>query len=326
MKYWMLLLAIIVVGAALWVRQEVVREGAESTAVATARVRAELKQEFDSKLDTMWNHLLYSYRLPDTIIFCQRVPLERPVVCEKVEREFFRFLRQRPSLVWWYRQYGLYDSLFRASLREAGLPEELAIMPVLEGLLDPRAESHAGAAGLWQFMPETGDGYALKRTVWSDLRQDIVRSTQAASRHLVDLYALSKLQREGGDWWLALAQYVCSPKAVNAAIRRQGHRDYFTLKITKRGDAERYVPQLIALHVLFTHPREFGLDVVSQYDPLPPLVDTLVYLPKGGTVFDLAHAAGVTMDDLYTFSPAYLGELLPAQTKFHVWKSAPTMQ
>ena len=46
--------------------------------------------------------------------------------------------------------------IFEESLVDAGLPEELKYLSVIESALDPLAESKVGAAGLWQFMPGNG--------------------------------------------------------------------------------------------------------------------------------------------------------------------------
>ena len=70
--------------------------------------------------------------------------------------------------------------MIEQTLRRRGLPDELKYVAVIESALDPAATSPVGAAGLWQFMPETGAQYGLD--AWSV--RDPVRSTDAAARYL----------------------------------------------------------------------------------------------------------------------------------------------
>ena len=44
-----------------------------------------------------------------------------------------------------------------------GLPAELALLPAVESAFDPFATSPAGAAGIWQFMPDTAGQVGLRQ-------------------------------------------------------------------------------------------------------------------------------------------------------------------
>ena len=52
-----------------------------------------------------------------------------------------------------------YFPLIEDELIKEGLPVELRALPIIESGLSSTAISHAGAAGLWQFMPSTGRSY-----------------------------------------------------------------------------------------------------------------------------------------------------------------------
>ena len=45
-----------------------------------------------------------------------------------------------------------------------GIPTELALLPVIESSYYPAATSRAAAAGMWQFIPSTGEVYGLRQT------------------------------------------------------------------------------------------------------------------------------------------------------------------
>ncbi|MCL2825002.1 MAG: transglycosylase SLT domain-containing protein, partial [Polyangiaceae bacterium] len=109
--------------------------------------------------------------------------------------------RGRTTLAVWYRQSGRYEKMLRSVLKQHKLPEDLMWVAVVESGLRPTVYSPAGAAGLWQFMPESGRLYGLVVDRWVDERLDPVRSTNAAAMYLQDLY------RRFGSWELALASY-----------------------------------------------------------------------------------------------------------------------
>ena len=76
------------------------------------------------------------------------------------------------------------------------------LLPAIESNYTPTATSHAGAAGIWQFVRSTGRLYGLEQTTWYDARRDLVASTDAALDYL-DYLA----DYFGDDWEVALAAY-----------------------------------------------------------------------------------------------------------------------
>ena len=90
-----------------------------------------------------------------------------------------------------------YFPLFEDKLKEYGVPQDLKYLSVVESALNPKAVSRVGATGLWQFMPSTGSEYGLRTNSAVEDRSNPVKSTDAAARHLRDLYKQFK------DWSLA---------------------------------------------------------------------------------------------------------------------------
>jgi len=112
----------------------------------------------------------------------------------------------------------VYFPLFEEHLDKYNMPLELKYLAVVESALNPTANSRAGAKGLWQFMYSTGRMYGLNVSSLVDDRFDPYQSTDAACRHLKDLFKIY------GNWSLALAAYNSGAGNVNKAIRRAGVR------------------------------------------------------------------------------------------------------
>ncbi|MEO8361004.1 MAG: LysM peptidoglycan-binding domain-containing protein [Vicinamibacteria bacterium] len=146
----------------------------------------------------------------------------------------------------------------REILAQAGLPQDLAYVPIVESAFNPIALSSAKAKGLWQFMPATGKQYGLKQDFFVDERSDMEKATVAAAQYLKNLYALF------GDWNLALAGYNAGEGNVQRAIRRAQTNDFWALAKTKsfRAETKNYVPLIHAAIVIAKSPESYGIDVL----------------------------------------------------------------
>jgi soluble lytic murein transglycosylase-like protein len=54
-----------------------------------------------------------------------------------------------------YKRWNLIIPTIEKALKKAGLPDDLKYIPIIESALRDNVTSSAGAAGLWQFMPDT---------------------------------------------------------------------------------------------------------------------------------------------------------------------------
>ena len=160
---------------------------------------------------------------------------------------------------------GRYRGMIEPILKEEGVPQELIYLAQAESGFHPLAVSRAGARGMWQFMASRARAYGLERDWWVDERQDPVKSTQAAARHLHDLY------NEFGDWYLAMAAYNSGPGTVQNAVKRTGYADFWQLY--KRNvlpkETRNYVPIILAVTIMAKNPMQYGLEDVVPDKPLP---------------------------------------------------------
>jgi membrane-bound lytic murein transglycosylase D len=167
------------------------------------------------------------------------------------------------------RRKGVYQPIISEALRKEGIPQDLIYLAALESAFNPHALSCAGAKGIWQLMQGTAVLYGLKKDRWVDEREDPVKSTQAAARHLKELYGIF------GDWSLVMAAYDSGPLTVQAAVERTGYADYWALRRLHAlpAETEEYVPIFMATLMIAKDPKAYGFDV----QPDPPLsVDQVV--------------------------------------------------
>jgi membrane-bound lytic murein transglycosylase D len=178
-----------------------------------------------------------------------------------------------------------YIPFIRKEIEERGLPPELLYLPVIESGYLSTAVSKSGAAGLWQFMKNSIGGYDIKISDWADERRDFWKATQGALRKLNDNYKALE------DWPLALAAYNAGLGGVNRVIQQTGSRDYWTLSEQKALKAEtiHYVPKLLAVAHIMSHPRQYGVEVWQEEAP----EWTRVPLGKAVDLTILAAEAGI---------------------------------
>lgn len=140
-----------------------------------------------------------------------------------------------------------YIPIIISELNRNNLPQELACLPFIESAFEPKAVSQAGAAGLWQLMPETAKRFGLLINDKVDERFNVEKSTTAAILYLNELYKIFH------NWPLAIAAYNAGEGTIQKAIR--------TTKYSSLHDITSY-------SLLLPH----------QYRPLKE--ETLQYLPK----------------------------------------------
>jgi len=155
---------------------------------------------------------------------------------------------------------GTYLPMIREKLATAGLPEDLAYLPLIESAFSTTAYSRAKAHGLWQFIAGTGRRYGLAVGSLLDERRDPELSTDAAIAYLKDLYL------EFGDWNLALAGYNSGEGNVRRAIQRSGSRDFWTLQNHLPKETRNYVPAFMASVIVAKQPKRFGFPPIAEDD------------------------------------------------------------
>jgi membrane-bound lytic murein transglycosylase D len=212
--------------------------------------------------------------------------------------EFFRDdPRGRKILAVWWRRSGRYRELIQESLRARSMPEDIAWLAMVESGFDPLIKSPAGAAGLWQFMPDAGKIYGLSVDRWADGRNSPLRATSAAIAYLADL------KKRFGTWELAMASYNMGYGGALSAVKRFNSNDYWELSKFENGlpwETTLYVPKIIAVAVATRNPQVFGLDAIVQDSSLK---GDSVEVPAGTELKAVAQIAGCPVKELESLNP-----------------------
>jgi membrane-bound lytic murein transglycosylase D len=225
----------------------------------------------DSKVFKLAKHLKVDYEKVEKKTYSSKFdPLQLPKLKDIPETknsyvsdyiEYFKNSGKKYMDKWLYRT-GKYFNLMRSILRENNAPEELVYLSMIESGLDPKISSWAGAIGMWQFMPTTGSAYGLYYDSYTDDKRDPEKATDAAARHLKDLYGAL------GDWYLALAAYNAGLGRVTNAMQKSGSSDFWTVRDYLPKETRNYVPQFIACALITIDPSAYGFNEVEYAQPI----------------------------------------------------------
>lgn len=217
-----------------------------------------------------------------------------------------RYIQHSARVAGLARKSEYYFPLFEDALARYDLPYELCYLAVIESALNPSVRSHAGAAGLWQFMPSTGKLYGLEINSLVDERLDPIRATDAACRFLKALY------NTFGDWNLAIAAYNCGPGNINKAIHRSGKRDFWSIYPYLPRETRSYLPLFIAASYVLNYSDTHGIcpaevDRTMRSDTI--LTHRRLHLKQ------VSDMLGVPLDELRRLNPQYTRDIIPGGEK-----------
>ncbi|HEX3801142.1 MAG TPA: transglycosylase SLT domain-containing protein [Verrucomicrobiae bacterium] len=152
------------------------------------------------------------------------------------EREVWtRQLAKRP----WPAQARNYVPRLKEIFLSEGVPPELVWVAEVESSFNPKARSPAGAAGMFQLMPQTARDEQLSLWPW-DERYQAEKSARAAAKYLRALHS------HYGDWELALAAYNVGEGRVDKLLKQRKARSFAGIARRLPAETQMYVPKVEA--------------------------------------------------------------------------------
>ena len=219
---------------------------------------------------------------------------------KRIDAEIARYARHPEYLQEVSERAEPYLYMIVEKLEAADLPLELTLLPVVESAYLPGALSSSSAAGIWQFIPSTGDHFGLERDAFYDGRRDIEASTEAAVTYFSQLRGMFD-----DDWSTVIAAYNGGQGTLFNAIRYNRERnrptDFWSLT-TLRKETQDYPARLFALVKIFSEPEKYGFSPHPIKNG-PALAQ--VELDRSISLVKLADLTGLDHDQIYRLNPGF---------------------
>lgn len=204
----------------------------------------------------------------------------------------------------------LYFPIFTELNKAFGLPNEMKYLMVIESSLKPDAASKVGARGLWQLMPATARMHGLEINDYVDERSDPYRSTNAALKHLTDLFD------EFGDWTIAIAAYNCGNGRMRSAIKKGKSKNFWKIKKYLPRQTRDYVEKFIA--AAYTMEYYHFYDLRPSYPDYNEQYTQAMLTYDYGRLSEISEKEDIALDLLKTLNPSYKIDIIPVSREGNI--------
>jgi len=277
---------------------------------SVSKLQSEVKNLENQLKQTKDQPPLTPHKLPREVFLCgERIPMENKNVWENLDREFLITLSNDVQVLLWMKRAKRYFPHIEKRLRDLSLPDDLKYVTLVESGLRPYAVSPSGAAGMWQFIPATGEKYEMRKNRIVDERFDFFKATEGALAYLKALY------EEFRSWALSLAAYNVGENRVRKEIELQGTRDYYFLDLPL--ETERYVYKIAVAKMILSETEKYGfhLDEKELYDPLQ-VERVQIELTQPLPIIEVSRAVGYFYKDIKGLNPHFSEEAIPPGIQF----------
>jgi hypothetical protein len=214
---------------------------------------------------------------------------------------------------------GAYRDLIEATLIRYGLPLDLIAIVFTESGCEPQAVSPVGAAGLWQFMPETARAYHLRvKEGVIDERRSPPKSTEAAVRFLRDLHDKLVVYNKDGVWDLVFGAFNLGPFAMAARAERAGGDVGFWDLVDAEmlpDETVHYTPTVQAVALILNNLQKLKFAGVQMRSPQ---LTSDLEVPAGTRLSLIARAASTSVNQVRSMNLDISGDRTPAIPNFAV--------
>jgi len=235
--------------------------------------------------------------VPDEVRFAdEMIKLDRADLRERMDREITAFTYSHQLTLLMIKRANRYFPIVEPILKECGVPDDLKYLMVIESNLNPLARSAAGAAGMWQFMQETGRKYGLEVNANIDERYNIEKATRAACAYLKESYGMY------GEWMTVAASYNAGQNGISRRLEQQGVDNAMDLWLVE--ETSRYMFRILTAKMVLENPKAYGF--IVKRSQLYPYIAPKTVITTNQQIDDLSAFAkehGVTVAQLKEENP-----------------------
>lgn len=231
----------------------------------------------------------------EQVIFGQTFDLSRFDLHERYERELTNICYTHNTTIQTLKRANRFFPILEPILREEGVPTDFLYLCCIESSLNTRAKSPAGAAGLWQFMPDTGRQYGLIVNDEVDERYNTIKATHAACHFFKDAY------KRFGDWMAVAAAYNGGMGGLRSKLNAQQETRPMDLLLPE--ETSRYMFRIMAYKELFRDPYRYGFVLYSDQLYRPIRTTQVAVNSSITSLTDFAKQHGTSYYILKEFNP-----------------------
>jgi len=267
---------------------------------------AELPLDYDNT-----NFKVLGLNFPKKLSFAgEKVPLNDFEIKESLEKEFFENKSWKKSSLNLFMKAKKWFPLIEDILKKEGIPDDFKYVAIIESHLS-NVVSPMGAAGFWQLMPNTAQGYGLVINEDVDERYDVEKATYAACRHFKDGYAYFK------NWTLSAAAYNVGIGGIQNALKKQNTTNYYDLLLNK--ETGSFIYRILAFKTLLSNPKHFGVEHRMNLNSRFPSFKIIMVDSTISNLTAFAKYNEINISTLKAFNPWLIGDKLRNDDK-HVYK------
>lgn len=250
----------------------------------------------------------------DAVYFAdEAIPLDGVYITnqEKLDREIALTLLNPAQIVMIHKRENQYIPYIESALKKAKIPDDFKYLAIAESALRNTVVSSAGAAGIWQFMPDTARRYWLTVDEYIDERMDFEKATDAAMRYLQDLHRLF------GNRTMVAAAYNRWENGLQRDLSWQYVDHYYDALLNS--ETARYVYRILALKEVLEH-RESYIDPAVLWSHYPKYITRTVRVGQIDNLAQWAVDNGYTYLQIRELNPWIKSNILPiGDWELEVW-------
>jgi hypothetical protein len=251
----------------------------------------------DSAYEDYFNasYKTFSIRIPKNLNFAgEKTPIMDFSVREAMERELIVNTYWQSQSLLLHKRASRWFPVIEPILEKNGVPDDFKYIALIESQLS-NVVSPQGAAGFWQIIESTGNGYGMEISEDVDERYNVAKSTEAACKYFREAY------KNFNNWTLVAASYNLGMGGIQAQLDKQKVKNYYDLALTE--ETARYVYRILAMKEIISRPKVYGY-LLRKKDLYPPISTKKITVDSTiSNLADFAIAQGINYKILKLFNP-----------------------